>query len=332
MLGKSELSRDAELARRAEALLESLAVVVSARVLLAPEMPARVHVLSTSAAPVSEVHAAVTSALLSGLELSVPADRISIAQSRLTRDELYVLLGREVGGPEEDQPGTSSTPSREAASETESRDGDPHGGRAHPTAEDSAPLQATAAAPSPSSGNGLVAAHTPVEAIVPRLEFLNFHVVKDEEGRLDIGVRLGGDAGPVESRREGSDSEEGLRELPAAATLEAVQDLLGSVGWNDHRHVSLELLGTRRLLSARHDSVVVLVEATVYGRKLTLAGACSADNGTERAAIMATLQATNQLVAGLYVAAIHGRTEPELTDDPSDDGILAWPLSEALFR
>ena len=302
MLGKSELSRDAELARRAEALLESLAAVVSARVLLAPEMPARVHVLSTNAAPVSEVHAAVTSALLSGLELSVPADRISIAQSRLTRDELYVLLGREVGEPEEDQ------------------------------SEDSAPPQATAAAPPPFSGNGLVAAHTPVEAIVPRLEFLNFHVVKDEEGRLDIGVRLGGDAGPVESRREGSDSEEGLRELPAAATLEAVQDLLGSVGWNDDRHVSLELLGTRRLLSAHHDSVVVLVEATVYGRKLTLAGACSADNGTERAAIMATLQATNQLVAGLYVAASHGRTEPEPTDGPSDDGILAWPLSEALFR
>ncbi len=327
------MSWDADLVRRAEALLESLAAVVSARVILDPDVPARVHVLSTSAAPVSEVHAAVTSALLSGLELSVPADRISIAQSRLTSDELYVLLGREVGGPEEDQPGASSTPSREAAPETESRDGDSHGvGRAHPTAEDSAPPQATAAAPPPSSGNGRVAAHAPVGAIAPRIEFLNSHVVKDEEGRVDVGVRLGGDAGPVESRREGSDSEEGLRELPAAATLEAVQDLLGSVGWNDHRHVSLELLGTRRLLSARHDSVVVLVEATVYGRKLTLAGACSADNGTERAAIMATLQATNQLVAGLYVAASHGRTEPEPTDDPSDNGILAWPLSEALFR
>ncbi len=327
------MSWDADLVRRAEALLESLAAVVSARVILDPEVPARVHVLSTSAAPVSEVHAAVTSALLSGLGLSVPADRISVAQSRLTRDELYVLLGRDMGGPEEDQPATSPTASQEAAPETESREGDTHrAGPVPPTAEDSAPPQMTVAPPPQSSGNGRVAAPPPVGAIAPRLEFLNSHVVKDEAGRLDVGVRLGGEGGAVDSRREGLDSDEGLRELPAAATLEAVQDLLGLVGWNHHRHVSLELLGTRRLLSARHDSVVVLVEATVLGRKLTLAGACSVDKGTERAAIMATLQATNQLVAGLHVAASHGRREPEPTEDPSDDGSLAWPLSEALFR
>ncbi len=47
---------------------------------------------------------------------------------------------------------------------------------------------------------------------------------------------------------------------------------------------------------------------------------------------MATLQATNQLVAGLHVAESHGRTEPEPAEDPSDEAILAWPLSEAHFR
>ena len=157
-----------------------------------------------------------------------------------------------------------SPASQEAAPETESRNADPYrAGTVPPTAEDSTPPQTTVAPPPQSSGNGRVAAHTPVGAIAPRLEFLNSHVVKDEEGRLDVGVRLGGEGGAVESRREGLDSDEGLRELPAAATLEAVQDLLGLVGWNHHRHVSLELLGTRRLLSARHDSVVVLVEATV---------------------------------------------------------------------
>ncbi len=273
MARTSELSRDEEFARRAKALLESLAAVVSARVILDHEMPAQVHVLSTSAMPVSEVQAAVTSALLSGLGLSVPASRISVAQSRLTRDELYVLLGRVPGRPAEDRPTTSPTPGQEAAPQAESREGDPR-----------------------ESG-----------AIASRLEFLNFHVVKDEAGGLEIGVRLGGDAGPVESRRGGFDSEEALHELPAAATLEAIEDLLGSVGWNNGRHVSLELLGTRHLLSARHDSVVVLVEATVDERKLTLAGASSADNGTERAAIMATLQATNQLVAGLRLSESHGR-------------------------
>ena len=320
--------RDEELAWRAEALLKSLAAVVSARVVLDREMPAQVYVLSTSAVPVSEVHAAVTSALLSGLELWVPASRISIAQSRLTRDELYVLLGRDAARPAEDQPATSPTPGQEAAPETESRESDLQGAGIVPhTAEDSVPHQ-SAAQPSRSLGNRLDAAETPVGAIAPRLEFLNFHVVKDETGGLDIGVRLGGDAGPVESRREGFDSDEGLQELPAAATLEAVQDFLGSVGWNDHRHVSLELLGTRRLLSDRHDSVVVLVEATINGRKLKLAGASSANDGTERAAITATLQATNQLVAGLHGAESHGRREPE----PTDDAILAWPLSEAHFR
>ena len=298
MVRTSELRRDEELGRRAEALLESLAAVVSARVLLDQAAPPQVHVLSTSAMPVSEVHAAVTSALLSGLDLSIPASRISVAQSRLTRDELEVLLGRDVGRPAEDPPATSPMPGQEAAPQTDAREGDPQG----------------------------------AGAVAPRLEFLNFHVVKNEAGGLDIGVRLGGAGGPVESRREGSDNDESLHELPAAATLEAVQDLLASVGWNGGRHVSLELLGTRRLFSAHHDSVVVLVEATVDDRKLTLAGVSSADNGTERAAIMATLQATNQLVAGLHLAESNGRTTPEPNQDPSDDAILAWPLSEAHFR
>ena len=295
MVRTSELSRDEELGRRAEALLESLAAVVSARVLLDKEVPPQVHVLSTRAMPVSEVQAAVTSALLSGLELSVPANRISVAQSRLTRDELEVLLGRDVGRPAEDPPATSPMPDQDAVPPTETREGVPRG----------------------------------AGTIAPRLEFLNFHVVKNEAGGLDIGVRLGGAGGPVECRLEGSDSPEGLHELPAAATLEAVRDLLGSVGWNGRHPVSFELLGTRRLLSARHDSVVVLVEATVDDRKLTLAGVSSADNGTERAAIMATLQATNQLVAGLRLADSHGRSEPEPNQD---DAILAWPLSEAHFR
>lgn len=296
------MTRDAELARRAEALLESLAAVVSARVLLDQEIPPQVHVLSTNATPVSEVHAAVTSALLSGLELEVPASRISIAQSRLTRDELDVLLGRDSGQTEEDRPATSPTPGEEAAPQDESREGDQQSGGAVPDTPEDGPPHQTATQPAPSLGNGDATSETPVGATAPRLELLSFHVVKNEAGGLDIGVRLGGAAGPVESRREGIDSHKGLHELPAAATLEAVQELLESVGWNGHRHVSLELLGTRRLVSARHDSVVVLVEATVDDRKLTLAGASSADNGTERASIMATLQATNQLVAGLQVA------------------------------
>ena len=64
----------------------------------------------------------------------------------------------------------------------------------------------------------------------------------------------------------------------------------------------LRFLAARRLRHPKHDTVVVLVEAVVRGRRIPLTGAASANDGVERAAILATLQATNAFVAGSLIA------------------------------
>ena len=61
-------------------------------------------------------------------------------------------------------------------------------------------------------------------------------------------------------------------------------------------------MAARRLRTPQHDVVVVLVEAVVRGRRIPLTGAASANDGVERASILATLQATNAFVAGTLTA------------------------------
>ena len=343
--------------QRAEALLESLTVVVSARVVQYAERPVQVHVLSSSEVPVSEVVQTVASALLTGLGLEVAASEISVAQSRLGADDLGRLLGRNVGqaavqpasepvAPPASPPAPpmrDPTPKPEAvAAQAQTPDDTPASAPVSPPATATAPDSLTSErAPPPVSETQRESrndtppqptppARPPIDT-TPRYKLLAFQVVRDDAGGLSVGVRLRGNNKSVERRRAGADTEKAIRELPAAAAVDAVQELVGAEGGSDGQQVTLKLLGARRLRTAQHDLVVVLVEARVNDQTLPLAGAASADGGVERASIMATLQATNPLVTGLQVADFRGQTSAPKTASTGDP-VLAWPLSEAQFR
>jgi hypothetical protein len=296
--------------QRAEALLESLTVVVSACVVQYADRPAQVHVLSGSDVPVSEVVRTVASALLTGLGLEVAASQIFVAQSRLAADDLVRLLGRDVGqaaaqpASEPVAPPASppAPPMRDPMPESEAIAA-PVQTPDHAPASVPDSLMSEPAPPPASETQGESRNDTqPTPPARPRFRLLNVDVVRDDTGGLAVGVRLRGNSRSVERRRSGADTEEAIRELPAAAALEAVQELMGAEGWGDGQQVTLKLLGVRRLRTAQHDFVVVLVEACVNGQTLPLAGSAAADDGVERASIKAALQATNPVVTGPPVA------------------------------
>lgn len=130
-----------------------------------------------------------------------------------------------------------------------------------------------------------------------RFTLVDFDVDHSPSGNLDVGVRLEGFGEAVDRRQNGSDDERSHLQLGAAATLDAVHELLRIGGWNERHDGDLRPTGTCRLRTGEHDIVVVLAEALMNGHRIPLAGATSADSGVERASITATLQATNALVA-----------------------------------
>ena len=79
--------------------------------------------------------------------------------------------------------------------------------------------------------------------------------------------------------------------------------MYGFPGREDAPSVVLKFLAARRLRHPQHDTVVVLVEAIVRGRRIPMTGAASVNAGVERASILATLQATNAFVSGTMNAS-----------------------------
>ena len=130
-----------------------------------------------------------------------------------------------------------------------------------------------------------------------RLILADVAVENSPSGNLDVGVRLNGFGESVDRHRSGRADEAAQLTLGASATLEAVHELLRVGGLSERRTGELRHAGAYRLRTGEYDIVVILAEASVEGRSLQLAGAASADSGLERAAIAATLQATNPFVA-----------------------------------
>jgi hypothetical protein len=147
--------------------------------------------------------------------------------------------------------------------------------------------------PAPPPGSERIRIGTPEQ----RLILANVAVDHGPSGNLDVGVRLTGFGESVDRRRSGRADEAGQLELGATATLDAVHDLLKVGGSSERDAGDLRHAGACRLRTGEHDIVVILAEAMVEGRSVQLAGAASADSGLERAAVAATLQATNPLVA-----------------------------------
>ena len=82
------------LRRQAESLLESTGPIASARIVLDDVQGFRIHVLATAEISESEVLRRVMAVLEKGLGLVVREDQITVAQSRLSREELNRVLRR----------------------------------------------------------------------------------------------------------------------------------------------------------------------------------------------------------------------------------------------
>ncbi len=273
-------SEDAELVERVEALLSSLTAVVSARVILDQTKGTHVHIIATSEVPVSEVSRSVMSALNWGLGFELPPDHITVVQSRLSRDELQALLSSEKADP-------SSIPAPAGSPPTGSTDPE--------TAVPSTGLLEF------SLGGAHGETTSGPELDLHRLKLQDLQLDKNPLGGFSISVRLVYNDRSIGAQREAAGTEQDLLVVPAGTTLGVIQEFLRA-GREDGPSVLLRFLAARRLRHPKHDTVVVLVEAVVRGRRIPLTGAASANDGVERAAILATLQATNAFVAGSLIA------------------------------
>ena len=298
-------TNDGDLVKRLELLLSSLTAVVSARVVLDPESGAHVHILATAEIPVSEVSRAVTSALTWGLGFEVPSDQITVAQSRLSREELNTLLGSNrvdpaptpiapkasaAGSPDLDASSQDAgLPDSKASVQGSGSPDRAEASKSETSTRDTGLLEFSLQKSSAERGGG-------PEPHIHRLELQDLQLNRKPQGGFGILVRLTGNDRSIGAQRDAAGTEEDSLEVPASAALGVIQEFLRS-GDDDGTGVVLRFLAAQRLRSPEHDVVVVLVEADVDGRRIPLTGAASAYQGVERASILATLQATNAFIA-----------------------------------
>ena len=271
-------SEDGGLVERVEALLSSLTAVVSARVMVDEAEGTHVHIIATSEVPLSEVSRSVMSALNWGLGFELPSDNITIVQSRMAREELQALLSSERAGP-------ASIPAPPK--------GRPSGSTDPETAVPNTRLREFSLGGAHGETPSSSALH------LHRLQLQDLQLDKNPQDGFSISVRLVYNDRSIGAQREAAGTERDLLQVPASTTLGVIQEFLRA-GREDC--VVLRFLAARRLSHPQHDTVVVLVEAVVRGRRIPLTGAASANEGVERAAILATLQATNAFVAGSLVS------------------------------
>jgi hypothetical protein len=337
---------DADLIERAEALLRSLTTVVSARVIVDEESGAHVHVLATTEMSMSEISRAVTSALTAGLGFEVPADQVTVVQSRLSIDKLKDLVGSEAVAPAPAPP-LPAEPLSSPPDPAEPELSPPEPAEPEPSPPD--PVPPLSSPPDPP----LIGQHLDVGRVTPdpdpdfwaqdpdadswahdpdpeppaqdpelveygldgsarvtqggpdpdvqRLELQDLQVNRNPGGGFEILVRLTGNGRSIGAQREATASEQDSLSVPASTTVGVIQEFLKSEN-EEGAQVALEFLNAERVQSPGHDVVVVLVEADLDGASIPLTGAASAHQGVERASILATLQATNELVAGTLMA------------------------------
>ena len=155
----------------------------------------------------SEVSRAVMSALTWGLGFAVPANQITVVQSRLSREDLRSLLGPETADP-------SAIPAVPESPPTGSPD-------PKSPVPDTGLLEFSLGGRQGEAPDG--------SEIAPgRLELKDLQLEKHPHGGFTISVRLADNDKTIAVEREAAGTEEDSLEVPASAALDVIQEFLRS--------------------------------------------------------------------------------------------------------
>jgi hypothetical protein len=211
---------------RAEELLNRLPGVLAVRVLLDESgVIEGIHVLTNTDVSPKQVVRNVESALVAGLGTRVDHRKISVAQTKASRDELTQPLGER---------------------------------RAAPHAPDARRYQ-----------------FEDLELRRSRKEGVTCRVILRRGDALFSGTATG------------AETERGLLELAAQATLQAIRS-------GEARDTPLGVSGCARVSSRDREFAFVVIAAQVARSTLYLSGSCEITESAELAAALATLDATNR--------------------------------------
>ncbi len=226
--------------QEAERLLQSLAGVVSVRIVARPGGTIEeIHLLTTTDVKPKQTVRNVESALLAHLDLSVDHRKISVAQ---TQDEVAELPEPEL------------------------------------------PIHIV---PEPEAHEG-------------RLLFYGHSVETERSNRVKHRVEIEWNGDRFVGEASAADLPRPKLEAVATATLRAVESAVTQNMEEGRQQPSLELDGVKTLDAFDRRFVLVAVHAITGRDHSRLAGTNIADESTDRAAILATLQATDRWVRGNF--------------------------------
>lgn len=246
---------------RAETLLNSLTGVVSVRMVAKPGGAIEeIHVLTNEEVSPKQTVRNVESALQAHFDLEVDHRKISVAQSSEYEVE---KLGKKAAKEARPDPARRAEPGRPKASD-----------------------QPTLVQPLPGSPE-------------PRILFYGHQVESKRSRRVRMKVSLEWKGEQFTGEAEGPDLPRPRMETVANAALRAMESVIRPrLGEADRKRFALDLDGVEQLDAFGRSYVLVAVHA-LNGRDVTaLAGASDVGDSTERAVILATLQATDRWVRG----------------------------------
>jgi hypothetical protein len=212
-------------AARAEELLNRLPGVLAVRVLLDESgVIDAIHVLTNTDVSPKQVVRNVESALVAGLGTRVDHRKISVAQTKATRDELAQPLGE-----------------RRAAVAPDAR----------------------------------------------RYQFEDLELRRSRKDGVTCRVILRRGDAVYAGTATGAETERGLLELAAQATLQAIRS-------GEERETPLGVSGCAMVSSRDREFAFVVIAAQVARSTVYLSGSCEITESPELAAVLATLDATNR--------------------------------------
>lgn len=133
-----------------------------------------------------------------------------------------------------------------------------------------------------------------------RVLFLRAEAERPSTHRIRAAVTLAWASEEVTGEETGADVPRARLGVFAGATLRALEAALGAAAADDHadEEVVLALDGVRQVEAFERSFVLVGVRALMGREEIALAGAAGVSDNPERAAVLATLQATDRWVRG----------------------------------